>query len=157
MSEQDLLKDLLRELGATEASETKDAFAQESADLSNFEKEDPEVIRRIGFDVAIYLGSCHRWAKSLQVVEALLKLERAINLPLKLWHLRCLVELGRFAEAVVLVDSTPWEKSHMIHVNYFAGLSFEGLKLKAQAKQRFLAVQEADTSYKNIAQLLRDL
>lgn len=156
MSEKDLLQDLLRDLGVTQ--ETKSSlFFDDASDLENFDKEDPKTILKVGFDVALYLGSCHRWAKSLQVVEALLRIERVMNLSLKLWHLRCLVELNRYAEAIVLVDSTPWEREQMIHVNYFAGLSFDGLKLKDQAKQRFLAVQEADASYKNVAQLLRSL
>ena len=158
MSKKNLGEQLLKDLGFSQKEISNSEFNSEDKEhFSNILKEDSKVLNNIGYEFSIFLGLSNRWKESLEVIEFLIRSEKLFNVQLKLWQLRCLVELGRFAEAVVLIDSSVWPKDELIHVNYFAGLSFDGLKLKDQARQRFLAVLQADATYKNVEQILHNI
>ena len=74
------------------------------------------------------------------------------RLVVKLWQLRCLVELRRFAEAVAVSSSLRWPPELLIHVNFLTALSLESLGMREQAQSRYRAVYDANSSYRDVAQ-----
>jgi tetratricopeptide (TPR) repeat protein len=143
-------RSLLRDLGYGEADWDYGTVPLRSG-LQSFFSLGPDSFKRVGLDVAVFAGVSGDWALSLEVLLKLIELGEA-GLRVKLWHLRCLVELDRHAEALAVVNSVRWSEAQRIHVNYLAGIAFEALGIGEQARQRFDAVHKADPRYRNIAQ-----
>jgi len=143
-------RSLLRDLGYGESDWDAGALALKEG-LGGLFRLGPDSFRRVGLDASIFAGTSGDWAVALEFAQKLLDLGEG-GLSVKLWQLRCLVELDRFAEALAIVNSVRWTETERIHVNYLAGVAFESLGLADQARQRFDAVYKADARYRNIAQ-----
>ena len=148
----DLIRALFRDLEMSESAK-RGADAPLGDSFTAFHHLPPASLERVGLDLAAYLGLGGDWSSSLGVVLKALEADGG-NLTLKVWQLRCLVELERYAEAVALVNVVRWTDAERIHVNYLAGQSFESLGLKDQARQRFDAVRKADPAYRDVEQKL---
>jgi len=120
-----------------------------SQDFAGLLKSPPELFKRIGKDLAIVCGMSGDWQLALATVVALQNWH-ADDSTLKLWQLRALVELQRYAEAIGLLHSSRWQSSQILHVNYLAGLAFEALGMREQARIRFDAVQQNDPDYRDV-------
>jgi hypothetical protein len=106
--------------------------------------------RELGLNLAAVSGLSGDWSFSLEVVQRLLDAGDD-SAATKLWHLRSLIELERFAEALAVSQSTRWGAKEWIHVNYLSGIAFEALGLFDEAKNRWESVQRADPQYRDIA------
>jgi len=104
-------------------------------------------------DLSIFAGVSENWQVAL---EATNKRIAAGECPedLYVWKLCCLVHLESFAEAVALFSSRHWSSKILIHVNFLAGLAYEGLGVRDQAKSRFTAVFNQNSRYRKVAQKL---
>lgn len=143
-------RNLLRDLGFSEADWESGTVPLRNG-LSGLLDLGPDSFRRVGLDAAVFAGSSGDWNLALELVDRLLSVGD-VDLRVKLWRLRSLVELERFSEALAVVNSVRWSETQRVHVNYLAGLAFESLGLFEQARQRFDAVHRVDPRYRNIAQ-----
>lgn len=107
----------------------------------------------LGLDVAVAAGLSGDWASALKILQTMLKVGDD-RTELKLWQLRCLVELQEFGEALALSKSVGWKAAQMVHVNYLTGFAFEGLDMRAEARLRFDAVYKRDPLYRNVSEKL---
>ena len=143
-----LARTLIRDLELGEGpptTETRDLNALFAPFLSLH----PKSFARIGLDAAVTAGISGDWNLSLRLVARLLQ-NGDERLGVKLWELRCLVECGRFAEALASSQAVPWDRTLLIHVNYLTGLAYESLGMREQAQLRFDAVRRQNPSYKDI-------
>lgn len=139
-----LVRDL--ELGeAAPLAETRDLSAVFEPFLSLHTK----VFRRIGLDAAVIAGVSGDWNLALRLTLKLVH-EGDERIQVKLWELRCLVECGRFAEALAASQASPWDRTQLIHVNYLTGVAFEALGMREQAQLRFDVVRRQNPSYKDV-------
>ncbi|NCN27209.1 hypothetical protein GW915_06485 [bacterium] len=107
---------------------------------------------RIGFDLSMLIGVSGDWQMAYKLALKLEESNKSVNLELlKVWQLRCLVELERFSEALAIVRAQNWADRSQIHVNYLAGLAFRSLGMHQEAKTRFDAVNRKNPNYRDIA------
>jgi Flp pilus assembly protein TadD len=106
--------------------------------------------QELGLNLAAVSGLSGDWSFSLDIVQRLLD-GGDDSLETKLWHLRSLIELERFAEALAVSQSTRWGSKEWVHVNYLSGIAFEALGLVDEARNRWESVLRADPQYRDIA------
>lgn len=140
-------KELASELGLNEATLQDYVDIPELRSLANnlSTLPNPEVI----LDISVFAGVAGDWKIALEMVDKLLSAGHESPRHY-LWRLRCLISLDEYAEAVALFTSRKWEASVLIHANYYAGLAYEGLGIRNQAKQRFQAVYNRDSEYRDV-------
>ncbi len=146
------LNQLLRDLELGDGVEDLESSA-ELAEFLEFAKGSGESFFRVAFDVSLVAGVLGNWSFALSTVHQLLSRGYTTN-TIKLWQLRCLIELRRYSESLAIIDHQTWSASEMLHINYFAGVAFLSLGMKEQARQRFEAVKSNNASYQNVAELL---
>jgi hypothetical protein len=115
----------------------------------------PEQFRNVAQDLSVVCGVSGDWNLALKFVQRLLALGDD-RLELKIWQLRCAVEVENFAESLALANAVRWPPEWMIHVNYLTALAYEGLGMKEQAKIRLQAVRNRDASYRDVKQRLEE-
>ncbi len=108
-----------------------------------------DVLRRVGKDLAIVCGMSGDWRLSLELIKKMGDVG-IVDEEIKLWQLRSLVEEKNFAEAIAVLHAVSWQQEQMIHVNYLAGLAFEGLSMRDEAQKRFNSVYSRDPNYRDI-------
>lgn len=140
-------KELANDLGLNEATLQSYTDIPELSSLAKNLSTLPN--KDVILDVSVFSGIAGDWKTALELVDQLLKAGRE-SPRYYLWRLRCLVSLDEYAEAVALFTSRKWESSVLIHANYFAGLAYEGLGIRKQAKQRFQAVYNRDSEYRDV-------
>jgi hypothetical protein len=101
-------------------------------------------------DLSVVSALSGDWNLALELIQKLDAKENSDSL--RVWRLRCLIELERFAEAIALVHHVKWESKSLIHVNYLTGLAYEALGIAEQAQLRFKAVFDVDPRYREIRQ-----
>ncbi len=106
--------------------------------------------RQLGLNLAAVSGLSGDWTFSLELVQRLLDLGDD-SLTTKLWQLRCLIELERFAEALAVSQSHRWTGKEWIHVNYLSAIAYEALGMRDESKSRFDSVYRVDPQYRDIA------
>ena len=109
-----------------------------------------DVLQRVALDLSLFAGSFGDWNLAYEVLQKLQELS-TISGKLKIWELRCLVELSRASEALALSRSHHWAPDEQIHVNYLSGLAYESLGLSVEAAQRFDAVYRKNPHYSDVA------
>ncbi len=122
-------------------------------EFMSFLKIRTDLFQKVGFRMSVVIGMSGDWQLSLEFVSRLVDLGDDSR-DVKLWQLRCLVELERYAEAIALSSAVKWLSTDMIHVNFMTALSYDALGMKEQARIRFDAVRAIDSTYRNIAQKL---
>ncbi len=148
--EDQTLASLMRDFGIERLNRRDERL---SDDFAAFFQISDEALKRTALDVAVALGLGDDWEASLQVIE---KMERAGDPrpQVKVWKLRCLVELERYAETIALSATGQWSPEQLVHVNYLVGLSYEALGVRDQAGLRFQSVHRQDPTYRKVAQKL---
>jgi len=107
----------------------------------------------VALDVAVFVAFAGDWVLSLEILDRLVACNDD-RIEIKLWQLKCYVELSRFAEAISLSGAIRWPQSVMIHVNFLTGVALEALNLKEQASSRFRAVYDTNAQYQDVAKRL---
>lgn len=144
------LKDLLKDLDIS-LEDVESGARSLSSDLNNVFKLPVELFKRLALDIAIFCGVSGDWSFSHEIVNRLLAVGDD-RLVVKLWQLRSLVELERFAEAIATASSISWPSGLLHHANYLAGMAYENLGMREQALQRYRAVAKTDASYREVAE-----
>lgn len=105
-------------------------------------------------DLSVFASTSESWQQALEAVEKALEQEEA-TVELTLWKLNCLVHLENYAEALAVFTSRNWPSEYLIHANYLAGLAYDGLEVREQAKSRFQAVFNKNQDYRDVRQKLK--
>lgn len=109
------------------------------------------LLRGVGLDLSVTAGISGDWDLALKFLQKLIEAGDD-RLELKLWQLRCAVELENCAEALALGNALRWPPAMIIHVNYLTGLAYHMLGMRDQALMRFKAVHRRDPLYRDVAQ-----
>lgn len=150
IAESGLLTEMLRVL---EIEKIKGGMRGLEEDLYALESLSLERFGCIALDAAVLSGLSENWQLSFKLTEKLIKIGND-SLQVRLWKLRCLVELEEFPEAVALFSSTRWPSEQLIHANFLVALAYEGLGVREQAKARFEAVFKLNPHYRKVSQKL---
>jgi hypothetical protein len=118
--------------------------------FSNWARIPTDVFKQVALDLSLFAGSFGDWVLALDILQKLQEVHPASG-HLKVWELRCLVELSRPSEALALARSHHWSLDEQIHVNYLSGLAYEALGLSLEAAQRFDAVYRKNPHYSDVA------
>ena len=102
--------------------------------------------KRLGLDAAVAAGTFDDWESAFQISERLLK-EGDTASATKLWHIKSLVELERFSEALALATPVDWPQSLRVHADFLTATCFDRLKMKAQAQSYYENVKKLDPEY----------
>jgi len=111
-----------------------------------------DVFKKVAADASLVAAAAGDWKNAFALIDRLSHLEESPRL--KLWKLRCLIELCKFSEALTVAQALAWPTELMIHVNYLTALGFEGLGFKDQARMRFEAVKKRDPRYRDVQEKL---
>jgi len=147
------IRSLFRDLGITHADDKTKTSKKIESIFESVQSLDPKVFALVAFDLAILMGLSGDWQRSYETAQKLIS-QNDDRLSVKLWQLKCLVELERHSEAVALGGAVRWQNLQILHVNYLTALSYEALGLQEQAKVRFQAVYKSNPSYRSVAQKL---
>lgn len=141
-------KTLIKDLQLGESEWGQEPVSLEKA-LRGLDSLSPHNFRNVALDVSVVCGLSGDWILALKLVSRLLT-DNDDRVEVKIWELRCLVECGRYAEALALAQTVHWERSRLIHVNYLTGVAFDALGMKQQAQLRFEAVRSRDPNYRDV-------
>lgn len=140
-----LISNVLRELGITQ----EEAQGDQNKDLEVFKQISAmpsQGFKRLGLDAAIVAGTFDDWKSAFALSERLLK-EGDISSATKLWHIKSLVELERFSEALALATPVEWPANLKIHADFLTATCFDRLNMKDQAQNYFENVKKVDPHY----------
>ena len=143
---------LYRELQLGETAASRISVNLES-EFSSFINLKDELFKGIALDIAVVSGISGDWKTSLIFTKKLLDLNDA-RPEVKLWNIRTLLELENYADVLPLVARQRWDSQILIHIDYFMALTYEGLNMKQQARQKLQSVARRNASYRDVAQRL---
>ena len=146
---QTIVRTLFRELELGEHSETR-ILRNLRGEFGGILTLEPGSFQKIAFDAAVVTGVSGDWELAIEILARMEGLGDD-RLEIKLWQLRALVELEKFAEALAISNAIRWEPRLMVHVNYLTGLTFEALGMIDKARLRFDAVFKVNASYRGVA------
>lgn len=145
------LEDLARDLGFSAESVKGEERIPEISEILGKMKSSQEL--NSALDLSIFAGVSNNWQVALSATNKSIK---SADCPEEIfvWRLSCLLHLENYAEAVALFSSRHWDSKMLIHVNFLAGLAYEGLGVRDQAKSRFEAVYAQNPHYRKVSQKL---
>ncbi|MBP7844250.1 MAG: hypothetical protein KA116_05500 [Proteobacteria bacterium] len=146
---QELLDKLVKDLELA----IDDRFGKNSvlgALFSEWKKIPSDQFKQLALDLSLFAGSFGDWVLAFEILQKLQTVS-PVSGPMKLWELRCLVELNRSSEALAMARAHHWSLEEQIHVNYLSGLAYEALGLRLEAAQRFDAVYRKNPHYSDVA------
>ncbi len=111
--------------------------------------------KRLALDSATIAGAFGDWRSAFLITERLLK-EGDKSYSTKIWHIRSLIELEHFSEALALSTSADWPKQLKTHAKYLTGTCFLRLNMKKQAQSSFEEVRTLDPNYPGIPEIVSD-
>ena len=106
-------------------------------------------------DFSILAASTQDWETAHELLQKMSPRNESEEEQLKLWTIKCLVELEKYSDAVSLANIRHWQPQSRVHINFLLGVCYKELGLQARAERFFDAVKKSTKHYPGFINHLR--